>query len=227
MNLPTTPILISTSVTLLSLVVGIVSLLSLQSEEESRQLILASFPPPPVTYEVRETRGAKACIGTIHVSLDSGNNQAALRMQGWMMVSLFGRQEPLELDATLIFNALGQLSVSILKTTIQNESVRLGTTGVNPMTVQVYRGDGGSKPLVEQILPGPIELRIRKNAYELVAPQLPALRNVPRAPATPLTLEQAEATSCTREDALAFDLTPYLQMATALSENLRRIVPAL
>ena len=209
------------------MVVVVASYLSLHSEEESRELILASFPRPPVTYLIKETRESQRCFGTVNVSLDSGNSQAALRIKGWILISLFGRQEPLDLDATLIFNALGQLSISILKTQIQTESVRLGTTGVNPMTAQLYRGEGVSKPLFEQTLPGPIELRIRKNSYELVAPQLPALQSVPRTATAPLSLEQTDRTSCLRENALAFDLTPYLQKVAALSENLRRVLPGL
>jgi hypothetical protein len=138
-----------------------------------------------------------------------------------------GRQEPLALDATLVFNALGQLSVSIFKTTIQGESFRFGTTGVNPMTVQLYRGEPGAKPLLKQTLPGPIELRGGKDVYQLVAPQLPALRKVTSAPPSPFSFEQAETTSCRKENAHAVDLAPYLHLATALSEHLRRIMPNL
>ena len=227
MNLTASPIMLSASVTLLSMVVGVVSFLSLKSEEDSRHLILASIPQPPVTYTLKETAGSKSCVGTIHVSLDSTNNQASLRMAGWMMVSLFGRQEPLELDATLVFNALGQLSVSIFRSTIQNESFRFGTTGVNPMTVHLYRGESGAKPLLEQTLPGPIELRRGKEGYELVAPQLPALRNVTPSSTPPFSFEQSDVTSCNKENAHTLDLKPYLLMATALSEHLRRMMPGL
>ena len=227
MNLPASHIIISASVTLISMIVGVVSFLSQQSEEGSRQLILASIPQHPVEYTLKQTMGSKSCVGTIHVSLDSTNNQASLRMEGWMMVSLFGRQEPLALDATLVFNALGQLSVSIFRTTIQGESFRFGTTGVNPMTVQLYRGEPGAKPLLEQTLPGPIELRSNKDIYQLVAPQLPALRNVTSTSSSPFSFEQADTTSCRKETAHALDLTPYLHMATALSEHLRRMMPGL
>lgn len=227
MNLTASPITISATVTLLSMIVGVVSFFSLQSEEGSRQRTIGTFPRHPVTYTLTESRGTQSCIGTIHVSLDSGNNQASLRMEGWMMVSLFGRQEPISLEASLIFNALGQLSVSLLRTTMQNESFRLGTTGVNPMTVQFYRGDGASKPLLEQTLPGPIELRIRNEAYELVAPQLPALQSMTNTPTVPFTFEQSDATSCHKETAHALDLTPYIQTATAFSEQIRRMMPGL
>lgn len=227
MNLPASPILFSAGVTLLSMVVGVVSFFSLQSEEELRQLILGAFPRSPITYTLKETSRSTSCIGTIHVSLDSGNNQSSLRMEGWMMVSLLGQQEPIGLDATLVFNALGQLSVSLLRTTIQNESVRLGTTGVNPMTIQIYRGEGDTKPLIEQTLPGPIELRIHQDSYELVAPRLPALRNVAASSTSPFTFEPSDTTLCLKETAHALDLTPYLHMATALSEHLRRMMPGL
>jgi hypothetical protein len=227
MNLTASHIIISASVTLLSMIVSVVSFLSLQSEEGSRQLILASIPQHPTEYTLKQTTGSKSCVGTIHVSLDSTSNQASLRMEGWMMVSLFGRQEPLELDATLVFNALGQLSVSIFRTTIQGESFRFGTTGVNPMTVQMYRGGAGAKPLLQQTLPGPIELRGGKDVYQLVAPQLTALRKATSAPPSPFSFEQTETTSCRKENAHALDLTPYLHLATALSEHLRRIMPNL
>jgi hypothetical protein len=227
MNLTASPIIISATVTLLSMIVGVVSFCSLQSEEGSRQRTIGSFPRQPVTYILKDSQGAQSCIGTIHVSLNSEQNQASLRMEGWMMVSLFGRHEPIALDATLIFNALGQLSVSLLRTTTQNESFRLGTTGVNPMTVQFYRGGGASKPLLEQTLPGPIELRIRNETYELVAPQLPALQNMSAAATVPIIFEQSEATSCRKETAHALDLTQYIQTATAFSEQLRRVMPGL
>jgi hypothetical protein len=227
MSRTASPLLISVSVTLTSMIIAIISFFSLQSQEGTRHRILASFPLAPVTYTLKETPQSTTCLGSIHVDLDTGGNQASLSMTGWMMVSMFGQQEPIELEATLLFNALGQLSISMFKATTQHESVRLATKGVNPMTVQVYRKAVDSRPLLNQTIPGPIELHMREHDYEIVAPMLPAFQNLAKTSSLPVTFERTDTTSCERGKARALDMTPYLHMAATLSENLRKMMPGL
>jgi len=227
MNQTNQPLLASLAITITSIVVVVFSFRILQSEEEARHLVLGVVPSNPTNYTITNSGAPSECLGTINFSLDSSDNQAHLTLNGWMRVSLAGRTETLELKAQLVFNALGQLSASLLETVLKGESLRFGTLGVNPIKAQIFRGSGESRPLFEQTLPGPIELRPRANTYEIVAPQLPGLRTLSAPSTVPLSLQSAPTTSCSRETAKAFDLTPFLRMAEALTERLRGVLPSL
>lgn len=227
MNQRNQPLLLSLALTILSLTTGLLSYTTLQTGEVSHQLILGTLPNTPLTYVIRSTQGTTECSGTFDISIDTGNNQANVTMRGWMLVSVFGRAEPINFEASLVFNALGQLSASIFRTVSQYDSMRLGTMGVNPITVQLYNTPDGTPPLLEQKLPGPIELKRRNGRYEVVAPQLPSLSAHFQKFSAPISLEVAAKDSCKRESAHAVDLTPFIRTVASLSDKARRILPAL
>ena len=227
MNQGTKPLLLSLAVTFLSLAAGLVSYGALRSAEESQQLVLGTIPKHPVTYVIKNHQGSSECSGSLDMSIDTGNNQAFVLLRGWMLVSAFGKPETVTVDASLVFNALGQLSASVFRTFSRHESIRFGTMGVNPITAQLYNTPDGTAPLFEQTLPGPIELKPREGRYELVAPQY---RNV-IAPlqhiSLPVALEVAAKDSGRQETAQPIDLTSHLHMAASLSDKVRKVLPAL
>lgn len=226
MNKARQPLLISVAITILSIVVGTVSYAALQSEEDSQQLVLGSLPTHQITYTIKNGKGDPECAGTFNISLDNTNNQSLVTVKGWMMVSLFGRSEPITFDASLVFNALGQLSASIFRTVSQYETIRFGTLGVNPITLRLYKSSNDDSPLLEQSLPGPIELKPRDDHYEVIAPLYQNFKAPLHNIASPLSLEVGTQASCDRATASPLDLTPFLQTAAALSDSVRRILPA-
>lgn len=226
MNKGRQPLLISVGITILSMVVGTVSYAALQSEEDSQQLVLGSLPTHHVAYTIKNGKGDPGCAGSFDISLDNNNNQSMVMIKGWIMVSLFGRAEPITFDASLAFNALGQLSASIFRTVSQYETIRFGTLGVNPITLRLYESSNDDSPLLEQSLPGPIELKPRDGHYEVIAPLYQNFKAPLHNIASPLSLEVGTQPSCDRATASPLDLTPFLKTAAALSDSVRRILPA-
>lgn len=220
-------LILSVSVTVTSLVVGVVSYLSLQTEEASHLLILGSLPPRPVTYLVKNSHAQSKCAGAFDVSVDTGSSQTTVTTKGWMLVGVFGQSSPVKFEASLVFNALGQLSASFVGCTARDESMRFGTMGVNPITAQVFKGGDGTKPLYEYVFTGPIELRPRNGIYEIVAPQLPRVSAPLHDIALPISLEVGAKDSCSQENAQAIDLTPLLHTIATISNKVRGTLPTL
>lgn len=227
MNKGTQPLLISLASTIISIVVGTVAYGALQSEESAQHLVLGSLPDRKVTYTIKNREKNLGCAGSFDISLDATNNQATVTVKGWTLVSLFGRTEQITFDASLVFNALGQLSASVFRTESQHESIRFGTMGVNPITVQLYKSAKDTSPTIEQSLPGPIELKPRKGRYELIAPLYPNVGAPLQHASLPVTFEVDTNGSCERSSARPLDLTPLLQTAAAISDKVRSILPAL
>jgi len=227
MNQTSHPLLISLAITLTAVVVGLQSYSSLLSEEDSKHLVLGSLPLSPISYSITAVGDAGACFGSLDIAINSSTNQATLTMKGWMNVSLLGRTEPIKFDALLIFNALGQLSAGVLRTEVNHESVRLGTLGVNPITVQLYRGIAESPPVFQQAIPGPIELRPRGESLQIIAPHIPVLRALGTNTAIPLSIQRTSHNTCSQEAAQALDLTPFARMAETWAHTMRELAPPL
>ncbi len=227
MNQRTRPVLLSLAFTVTSLVVGLVSYAALQAEETAQQLVLGSVPVSPITYTIKHAQAPTECAGSLDISVDTANNQAVVTVKGWMLFGAFGRSETATFEASLVFNALGQLSASFMRCTSVNGSIRLGTLGVNPITAQVFKGVDNSPPLFEQVITGPIELKPRNGRYEIIAPQLLRVSSALPNFELPISLEVTPNQSCTQADAQAIDLTPILQTLAAFSQKVRGALPPL
>lgn len=227
MNQGTRPLLLSLVLMVTSLVVGLVSYAALQAEEAAQQLVLGSLPSRPITYTIKIPQAPSGCAGSLDISIDTGNNQATVTMKGWILVGAFGRSEPATFDASLVFNALGQLSASFMRCSSSNGSIRFGTLGVNPITAQVFKGADNSPPLFEQVLAGPIELKPRNGRYEIIAPHLSHVSSTLPNIDLPFSLEVATNESCTQANGQAIDLTPLIQKLAAFSQKVRGALPPL
>lgn len=220
-------LLLSLALTVTSLVVGLISYAALQAEEAAQQLVLGSLPARPITYTIKSPQAPSGCSGSLDISIDTGNNQAIVSMKGWIIVGAFSRSEPTTFDASLVFNALGQLSASFMRCTSGNGSIRFGTMGVNPIKAQVFQGADNSPPLFEQVIAGPIEMKPRNGRYEIIAPHLSHVSSTLPKIDLPLSLEVATNESCTQANAQAIDLTPIIQKLAAFSQKVRGALPPL
>ncbi len=226
MNSSAFPILASASITFVSILVGALSLSSLKHESAGQSVSLGAFTSTPRHYNLTDPTIPQRCFGSFTIGVAPNATQTTLSAQGWVLVGLNDRVKPVNFDATMMFNALGQLSVSLFRATFDNDSIRFGTIGVNPLSLQLYRGEGSDQPLLRHTVPGPVELSLRDGVYELHLPSLPALSG-PRVPVesrllSSLSVVPAEANlSCETAIARHIDLTPL----TRLADSLQRAIP--
>lgn len=226
MNSSAFPLLASASITFISMLVGALAYSSLKHESVGQSISLGAFTSTPRHYNLADPTTPHRCFGSFTIGVTPISTQTTLSAQGWVLVALNDRVEPVSFDATMIFNALGQLSASLLRTTFGNDSLRFGTLGVNPLSLQLYRGEGSNQPLLQHSVPGPVELSIRDGVYELHLPSLPAL-GATRLPVdsrflSALSVVPAEQNvSCQIATAGHIDLTPL----TRLADSLQRAIP--
>ena len=228
MNSSAFPLLASTSITIVSILVGVFSYRSLEGESVGNSISLGKLGATPTQYYVIEPADPKTCVGNLSISVAAVSSQTTLTLQGWVLVGLHDRVEPVKLEATMLFNALGQLSVSLLTINLSHESPRLGTIGVNPITVQLYRGNGSDKPLLEHSLPGPITLSLHEEMYQLNVPLLPAFQGLDiaggsRALTSLSIIPATHDRSCDAATARHIDLEPL----TRLADSLRHALPGI
>lgn len=232
MNWPTLPLLLSGSITLFSIAVGAAAYRVLEGEQHVRVISLGPASSKPTRYHIVESKEPNRCVGTFTVSIISGSGQTTINLDGWVLVAVANHVDALKVEATSLFNALGQLNASLARASYNNESLRFGTTGVNPMTVHLYRGNGSDAPLLRHSVPGPIELTLRGGEYELHAPPLSALNGI-HATQSPLSMAglsvipSTTESSCNAETAGHIDLAPLIQSASSLSQTAKKIVPGL
>ena len=226
MNSSAFALLASTSITIVSILVGLFSYRSLEGESLGHSLSLGTVSATPTQYHLVESSSAERCVGAFSLSLKPTSTQTTLALEGWVLVGLNERVEPVKLEATMLFNALGQLSVSLFTIDFSNESPRFGTIGVNPLTAHLYRGKESTKPLFEHSVPGPITLSLQDGVYRLQAPSLPAFQglNLAGASSSLPALSIVTATpdrSCDVATARHIDLAPL----TKIADSLQRVLP--
>jgi len=232
MNSSALTLLASASVTLLSIVVGAVSYLTLAQEDTGHVVSLGTLSPIPTNYLLREPSKPQGCFGRFSISITPTSSQTTIAVRGWVLVGINERVEPVNLEATMLFNALGQLGVSLLRTNYAGESVRLGTTGVNPISMQFYNGHSSDKPLFQHSVPGPVSLTLRDGAYELQVPPLFAFRGIPILGDSPLAADISVVPAtpenpCDVANAHHIDLGPLTRFASSLQQTLPRVFSGL
>jgi hypothetical protein len=223
MNSSALPLITSASITIVSILVGAFAVRQLEQEHVGHSLSLGTFSSAPTRYHLVEQAEPQRCFGSLSVSIVPASTQTTITLQGWALVGLTNHVDPVNLEATMVFNALGQLSASVFRTTYAQESIRFGTLGVNPISLQLYRGEGGSSPLLQHSMPGPVELSLHDGRYELHLPSLPALPRIHSSvdsralPALSVTPANAGA-SCDINNARHIDLTPFIRLADSLQQ---------
>jgi hypothetical protein len=223
MNSSVFPLLASASITIVSIMVGVLSYHSLEHESIGHTVSLGALRSTPTRYQLVKAESPQRCFGSFSVSIVPVSTQTTITLQGWALVGLNEHVEPVNLEATMVFNALGQLSASLFRATYAKESLRFGTLGVNPISLQLYRGESSTKPLLQHSVTGPIEIALRNGVYELLLPSLPSLPRI-QSPEdsrslTALSVIPADAgASCDVKTAGHIDLTPLMRLADSLQQ---------
>jgi hypothetical protein len=233
MNSSAFTLLTSATIALVSIVVGVTSYRTLERENVGLELSLGRVSSTPNSYYLVESSAPQRCFGTLSLSVAPAAGQTTVNVKGWVLVGLNDHVEPINLEATMLFNALGQLSVSLLNVTLSRESLRLGTIGVHPITVQLYRASNGDKPLVEHSISGPVTLSLRDGLYRLHTPALPGLPGVNDLPngaglLTDLSVTLSdEGMSCEIDTAHHIDLSSLTKAANALQRAIPGVLSGL
>ena len=137
MNSSALPLITSASITIVSILVGAFAVRQLEQEHVGHSLSLGTFSSAPTRYHLVEQAEPQRCFGSLSVSIVPASTQTTITLQGWALVGLTNHVDPVNLEATMVFNALGQLSASVFRTTYAQESIRFGTLGVNPISLQL------------------------------------------------------------------------------------------
>lgn len=232
MNSSALPLLASASITLLSLVVGVCSYWKLEQEEPGQVLTLGTLSSIPTHYLLREPSNPQGCVGRFSISITPTSGQTTIALRGWVLMGLNEQIEPVNLEATMLFNALGQLGVALFRANYAGQSLRLGTTGVNPISVQFYDGHSNNPPLFQHSVPGPVSLALRDGAYELQVPPLYAFRGMPIPQDSPLAADisvvpATPENTCDVANAHHIDLGPLTRFASSLQQTIPRVLSGL
>jgi hypothetical protein len=232
MNSSAFQLLASASITLVSIIVGALSYRALEREDLTHAFSLGALSSIPTRYNVVDATNPERCLGAFSVSAMPAANQTTLDLRGWVLVGLNERVQQVHLEATMICNALGQLSVSLFRADYGNESIRLGTIGVNPITLQAYRGQDSGKPLLSYPIPGPVVLSLRNGIYQVSLPPRSTLPSIPahglsRFPISLSVVAASPERSCNTETARPIDLGPVLRLAESLNQAIPVGIPGL
>jgi hypothetical protein len=232
MNSTAFPLVASASITIVSIIVGALSYRSLERESLDHTLSLGRFSTSPSYFTIVGPTVSQRCLGSFSLSVAPSSTQTTIDLQGWILVGLNERVEPVHLEAKMIFNALGQLSVSLLQAKYGNESIRFGTIGVNPISIQVYRGAAGNKPLINHSVRGPIVLSLRDGSYQLNVPPLSSFPGIPfqggSRPLSDISVVPSSSTErCEIQSARPVDLSPLLRLADSLYQAIPKGLPGL
>jgi hypothetical protein len=219
---------ISILLALVSAAAAFVSYDALRREESLLKPLIGSLRPGSTRYVLQDPRDASRCVGAGHLEVVDKDQKTTLSVRGWISLSLFGDPLPVRIEGTMLFNAMGQLTIAFLRATIRENEIRLGTEGINPISLRLYRGAPGSPPLFEQVVPGPVEIFWRGDRYDLFAPLSTALGTASQSQKPTILPRIAEVSvdsfDCTPAKADAFDLNPLVQMAGSISQKIESLM---
>lgn len=213
---------------LMSLAVSYKSYETLCREDEAMKPRIGTLRAGATTYTIQDGTNRSGCIGAGTVKTSGDGKQMTLALNGWASLSLGGNVIPVKVDGTMLFNAMGQLTASLIHASIGQSEIKIGTLGINPISLRLLRGAPELPPLFEQKVPGPIEMRAHGDSYDFFAPSSTTLGGaVPRfqLSQTPRIVEVTDPNgACTADKAHAFDLGPTMQGLEALSSTIESVM---
>lgn len=118
-----------------------------------------------------------ACIGKISSSLSSQNSILVMHASGTVNIAIGQNlfSPNLELQAT--FNSIGQLGGSLLKLSIDNSFISIGSSGIDPMNVKLRTKIDTSETQKNFSISGPVEMkRGNDGKYSVEYAQLSQMR---------------------------------------------------
>lgn len=219
---------ISLLLALVSAATALVSYDALRREESLLKPLMGSLRPGSTRYILEDRRDASRCVGAGQIEVVDKDQKTTLSLSGWISLSLSGEPLPVRIEGTMLFNAMGQMTISFLRASMRGNEIRLGTEGINPISLRLYRGAPGSPPLFEQVVPGPLEITWRGDRYDLFAPLSTALGTASQGKKPNIFPRISEVSddsfNCTPANAEAFDLNPLSQMAGSISQNIESLM---
>jgi hypothetical protein len=161
-------------------------------------------------------------------TLTDQNGQFGITLTGWIALRVPQASFIQEMNGEMSFNPLGQLGASAITMDLNGTSFALGTVNINPITVKAIVGKNAQRPLLEQNIPGPIELHKSGDVYKLFGPAIatlvPLTKLASSAPKLPFTVSRDTDTDCTRENAQPIDFSGLVAHAQRLQGQIQSLL---
>jgi hypothetical protein len=142
----------------------------LDNEHRLKNQVLLQLPAGTSAVSLHHSESKPGCFGSISYSLTADKGQTTISSQAWIALSINGKERIIEGSCDLLFNALGQFGTSFCKTQLEGTEIRLGTTNIDPITLEVFLGRESTAPIVQQHFPGPVTIASDGGRYSVSAP---------------------------------------------------------
>jgi hypothetical protein len=197
-----------------------------QEEDRAGVAELAELSLGENRYVIKGLTSGTHCVGEIIANLSDADEQFTIATTGWIKLRLGQSEWTQQFSSTAAFNPLGQLSASIFQSVVDKTEIRVGLSDINPIRLQFVTSPP-MKVLLEQVIPGPIEITKRGTTYVITARALgdilpnatpEQLKGLPSP--VHITKVAAASAACTKESAVVLDLTPIIRGVEALRSQL-------
>ncbi len=173
--------------------------------------------------------GKTPCFGAFTATLSDGENHYSIQFHGWLKLALLGKTWIQDFRGELSFNPIAQLGASLLEIPNGDDFVRLGTKNINPITLLAFRSAKEEKPIFQQDLPGPVELRREGETFKITTP-IPVdsglhLTHGPMLSVMPFRIKRERSPSCTPGGSQPLDVTGILNTLTNLRARISNTFP--
>jgi hypothetical protein len=173
--------------------------------------------------------GKTPCFASITADLSDDNHHYSIHIKGWISLAFSGKHRLQEFAGQLSFNPLAQMGISLLEIPIGDDFVKIGTNNINPITVLVFGSSKDKKPIFQQDIPGPVEIRKEDHLFKIMSP-LPVdagLRSAltPMLTFMPLTIRRDDSHSCTKRNSRPLDLTALVNSVGILRSRISNTFP--
>jgi hypothetical protein len=142
----------------------------LENEQQLISHLLFELPSGESAVSMYHAGPKPGCFGSISYTLTTDSGQTRISARAWLTLSISGKEHIIEGTCDFLFNALGQFGTSLCTTEMKGQEIRLGTTNIDPITLQVFLGRESTTPIVQQNVPGPIMISADGTLYSVTAP---------------------------------------------------------
>jgi hypothetical protein len=169
------------------------------------------------------------CFGSLSATLTDNGEHLSVEFTGWLNLLFQGRPWVQDFKGMLSFNPLAQMGGSLLEIPAGDDVVKIGTKNLNPISLLIFKSGKDLKPVFEQELPGPIELRRNGETFRLTSPLVidDSLKSsvAPFFSSIPLKITRDDTLSCTKFQSQPLDLTLLVNLASSLRSRLINLIP--
>jgi len=148
--------------------VAAVSMHYLDQEAQKSLITLGTLKLGDNTIALRYGEKGSPCFGSLTFTLFTHDENYSIDMKGWMNLSLYENRWLQQTSGTMYFNPLAQLGGSAFSLENGDDDIIFGTKNINPITLVISRSKD-SRRILNQDLPGPIELRKEGDEFKLVS----------------------------------------------------------